>query len=250
MRTEVGPRGACGGARRDFMCCERAARGASAGTAVPSTAGCRRTRWTAGARPGTRPGATTRVTGGFFSVDRCASTAVRRAAAADPPARHRPARARVAGADAAPVEAEIAPARSRGARAAAAGDVLFIQPCACTPTTAGRPPAGCAGLPSHGRPRAGPAARALAERGAQSLARDSALARFSRALPELSASRRWRTSRAGGSPAPPPAAWRGKPLARVAEQAGYRSDAVFSKAFAASPPVAARMRKAAQPAVV
>jgi len=192
-------------------------------------------------RGGTRhagPGATTRVTGGFFSVD---PLRINPLFGALPPVIH------LRGADPRVrqwlkptlrlVETEIA-AGALGTRTVLRrlADVLFIQ---AVRLHAGRESEAAGWLRGLADPRVGRALMLLHERYAEpwtleSLAREAGTSRTLLAVrfkelvgePPMAYLTRWRITRAAnvlhGARAP---------LARVAEQVGYQSDAVFSKAF-------------------
>jgi AraC-like DNA-binding protein len=192
-------------------------------------------------RGGTRhagPGAATRVTGGFFSVDPLrinplfsALPAVIHLRGSDPRVRQ------WLGSTLRLVEAEIA-AGSLGARTVLRrlADVLFIQ---AVRLNAGGDNEAAGWLRGLADPRVGRALALLHERYAEpwtleSLAREVGTSRTLLAVrfkelvgePPMAYLTRWRITRAAN-------ALHGarQPVARVAEQVGYRSDAVFSKAF-------------------
>jgi AraC-like DNA-binding protein len=184
------------------------------------------------------PGAATRVTGGFFSVDPLrlnplfdALPEVIHLRGADPRVR------RLLAPTLRLVEAEIA-AGSLGGRTVLRrlADVLFIQSVRLH-AEAGADVAGW--LRGLAEPRVGRALMLLHERYAEpwtleSLAREAGTSRTLLAVrfrelvgePPMAYLTRWRITRAANA-----LREARLPLARVAERVGYRSDAVFSKAF-------------------
>jgi AraC-like DNA-binding protein len=184
------------------------------------------------------PGASTRVTGGFFSVD---PLRINPLFGALPPVIHLRGDDPRVRESLAPtlrlVEAEIA-AGSLGARTVLRrlADVLFIQAVRLHADDGGQAAGWLRGL---AEPRVGRALTLLHERYAEpwtleSLAREVGTSRTLLAVrfrelvgePPMAYLTRWRITRAANL-----LHGARQPLARVAEQAGYRSDAVFSKAF-------------------